>query len=187
MGFTTGLLGGATLTYSILYFTLYVHKANRNAQHTLLSQSHILLNSAVEPLPPLPELPAYEVRRTSLTEELKDRWNGEIEHAVRRLQTTDWDEVRQRWEKRIGNVFQRLGESDTGREVVAAGDRLKDNAAVAGDRLKDTVAAAADGAKDAAKSMRDNVIGATEEAKDAAKSAKSTAGQKITGKRLLEI
>jgi MICOS complex subunit MIC12 len=127
MGFTTALLGGATLTYSILYLTLYVHKANRNAQHILLSQSHILLNSAVEPLPPLPETPAYEVRRTSLTEELKDRWNGEVEHAVRRLQTTDWDAVRARWERRIGNAFQRLRESDAGKEVAAAGDKLKEN------------------------------------------------------------
>lgn len=172
MGFTTGLLGGATLTYSILYLTLYVHKTNRSAQHTLLSQSHILLNSAVEPLSPLPEPPAYEVRKTSLTEELKDRWNGEIENAVRRLQTTDWDEVRQRWERRIGNVFQRVSESDAGKEVAAAGDRLKD-----------TVAAAADGAKDAAQSMKDSVVGATEEAKDTARSAT----KKATGKRLLEI
>jgi MICOS complex subunit MIC12 len=139
MGFTTGLLGGATLTYSILYLTLYVHKANRNAQHTLLSQSHILLNSAVEPLPPLPELPAYEVRKTSLTEELKDRWNGEIEHAVRRLQTTDWNAVRARWERRIGNVFQRLQESDAGKDVAAASDKLKENVIGATEGSEDAV------------------------------------------------
>lgn len=168
MGFTTGLLGGATLTYSILYLTLYVHRANRNAQHALLSQSHILLNSAVEPLPPTPESPAYEVRKTSLTEELKDRWNGEIEHAVRRLQTTDWDAVRQRWERRIGNVFQRLRESDAGREVAAAGDRLTDHVAATGDKLNNSI------------------VGATEGAKDAAKSAKDTTKQNTTGKRLLE-
>jgi MICOS complex subunit MIC12 len=101
----------------------------------------MLLNSAVEPLPPLPETPAYEVRRTSLTEELKDRWNGEIEHAVRRLQTTDWDAVRVRWERRIGNVFQRLRESDAGKEVAAAGDTLKEN----------VIGATEGGAKDAAK------------------------------------
>lgn len=183
MGFTTGLLGGATLTYSILYLTLYVHKANRNAQHTLLSHSHMLLNSAVEPLPPLPEPPAYEVRKSSLTEELKDKWNGEIENAVRRLQTTDWDEVRSRWEGMIGNVFRRVGDSDAGKEVAAAGDRVKDSVVTAGDRLKETVAAAADGAKDAAKNVKDNVIGATEEAKNTAKAAK----KKTTGKRLLEI
>jgi altered-inheritance-of-mitochondria protein 5 len=176
MGFTTGLLGGATLTYSILYLTLYVHKANRSAQHTLLSQSHMLLNSAVEPLPPLPEPPAYEVRKTSLTEELKDKWNGEIENAVRRLQTTDWDELRSQWERKIGNVFERAGESDAGKEVAAAGDRLKD-----------TVVAAADGAKEAAKgaakNIKDNVIGAKEETKDTVKAAKT----KTIGKRLLEI
>lgn len=107
-----------------------------------------------------------------MTEELKDKWNGEIEIAVRRLQTTDWDEVRSRWERRIGNVFQKVGEIDAGKEVAAANDRLKD-----------TVAAAADGAKDAARNIKDNVIGAGEEAKDTVKGAK----KKTTGKRLLEI
>ena len=75
-----------------------------------------------------------------MTEELKDRWNGEIEHAVRRLQTTDWDAVRQRWERRIGNVFQRVKESDAGRDITAATDRLTEK-----------IAGAAEGTKEAAK------------------------------------
>ena len=182
MGFTTGLLGGATLTYSILCLTLFAHKANRNVQHTLLSQSHILLNSAVDPLPPSPEPPAYEVRKTSLTEELKDKWNGEIENAVRRLQNTDWDEVRQRWERRLGNVFQRAKESDAGREATAAADRLKDNVASAVDTTKDNIAASTERMKDnvttAGNKMKDNVTAASDRLADKI----TAAGEGLTDK-----
>ena len=39
--------------------------------------------------------------RSSLTEELKEKMKWRIEIAVLRLQATDWDEVGQRWERRI--------------------------------------------------------------------------------------
>jgi len=119
MGFTTGLLGGVTLTYSVLYLTLYIHQANRKYQHTLLSQQSVLLNSVIEPLPPLPEPPAYDVKKVSMIETLKDRWNGEVEGLVRKAQNTDWNHVRERWEARIGTVFAKVRESE-------AGDRLKE-------------------------------------------------------------
>ena len=48
---------------------------------------------------------------------MKDRWNGEVEGLVRRVQTTDWSEVRERWERRIGNVFSKLQETDTAKEL----------------------------------------------------------------------
>jgi len=108
MGFTTGFLGGLTLTYSVLYLTLYVHRSNRQIQHTVLSQQSVLLNSVAEPLPPLPEPPAYDVRKVSLTETLKDRWNAEIEGLVRRAEETDWNAVRERWEGRLGSVWGKL-------------------------------------------------------------------------------
>lgn len=117
MGFTTGFLGGVTLTYSLLYGALHLHRSNRNIQHTILAQQSMLLNSVVEPLPPQVEEPPYEVRKTSLVETLKDRWNREIEVAVRQVQNTDWNEVRERWERRIGNVWSTIRESDAGKEV----------------------------------------------------------------------
>jgi len=106
-----------TLTYSVLYLTLYLHKANRNVQHTLLAQQATILNSAVEPLPPAPEPPVYEVRKAGITEVLKDRWNREVEHAVRTVEETDWSAVREKWEKRMGNVWERVRNSETGKEV----------------------------------------------------------------------
>ena len=95
----------------------------------LLSQQSVLLNSVVEPLPPFPESPAYNVQKVSLVETLKDRWNREVEGTVRRLEDTDWNQVRSRWESRIGMVWAKLRESDVG-------DRIKENAGVAGEQVK---------------------------------------------------
>src|ERR1700760_637688 len=100
-----------------MYLTLYLHKANRSVQHTLLSQQAALLNSVVEPLPPLPEPPAYEVRKAGLTELLKDRWNREVEFLVHQAQTTNWSLVRERMERGVGNVWHNLRSSQTGKEI----------------------------------------------------------------------
>jgi altered-inheritance-of-mitochondria protein 5 len=118
-----------TLTYSVLYLSLYIHRANRKYQHTLLAQQSVLLNSVIEPLPPLPESPAYDVQKVNMAETLKDRWNGEVEGLVRRVQETDWNKVRARWESRIGTVWAKVRESE-------AGDRLREDVAGAGEEVK---------------------------------------------------
>ena len=48
---------------------------------------------------------------------MKDRWNGEIEGLVRRIEDTDWNEVRERWERRVGNVWEKLRRSETEQEL----------------------------------------------------------------------
>ena len=80
----------------------------------MLAQQSVLLNSVVEPLPPLPTTPAYDIQTGSLVETLKDRWNREVEGLVRRVEETDWNQVRARWEGRIGAVWTRLRESGAG-------------------------------------------------------------------------
>jgi MICOS complex subunit MIC12 len=120
-----------TLTYSVLYLSLYLHRANRKYQHTLLAQQSVLLNSVVEPLPPPPETPAYHVRKVSLVETLKDRWNGEVEGLVRRVEETDWNKVRARWESRIGTVWAKLRESQ-------AGDMFRENIGLSAEEVKKT-------------------------------------------------
>ena len=100
------------MTYSVLYLTLYIHKANRNAQHTILSQSSLLLNTIVEPQPPAPLPPAYEVRRAGLAEVLKDRWNSEVEKLVHNVQTTDWSQKREDYEQRIANAWSNVRQTD---------------------------------------------------------------------------
>jgi MICOS complex subunit MIC12 len=123
-------LGGVTLTYSILYLSLYLHRTNRTYQHTLLSQQSMLLTSLLDPQQPssspsssfssttprsrsrytiYPEtLEVEERRKESLAEVLKERWNAEVEGMVRRVEETDWREVRERWERRGVNIWRNV-------------------------------------------------------------------------------
>ncbi|KIW05225.1 uncharacterized protein PV09_03763 [Verruconis gallopava] len=98
MGFVTGLIGGVTLTTSILYLTLSVHQRNRQEQSLLLRQNSLILRNILEPLPPPPP-PAAREARVSVAESAKDMWNREIEGLVRKVQYTDWAEVRERMER----------------------------------------------------------------------------------------
>ena len=100
--------GGVTLTLGIAYLTVLAHERNRRAQaEALRSQSRVLV-SLLEPLPvPPPQSRAELAReeRSSLTETLKDRWNDEVENAVRRVQRTDWNEVREGMEGAVARLF----------------------------------------------------------------------------------
>ncbi|KAF1960249.1 hypothetical protein CC80DRAFT_289514 [Byssothecium circinans] len=106
MGFTTGFLGGFTLTSAVLYLTISLHTQNRVTQAALLRQQRALLTNVVEPQPPQPEPVAREVP-VGLVEMAKDRWNRELEGAVRRVYETDWRRVRERAEDRVGAVFEK--------------------------------------------------------------------------------
>ena len=118
----------------MLYLTHYIHKANRNAQHTILSQSSLLLNQIVEPLPPVPDPPAYEVRRAGLAEVLKDRWNREIEKLVHNVQTTDWSAKREEYEERIASAWSNLRQTEKAQELE---QRFKENVVGVADEAKE--------------------------------------------------
>jgi altered-inheritance-of-mitochondria protein 5 len=67
-----------------------------------------VLISLLEPSPiPPPQNRAELAReeRSSLAETLKDRWNDEVENAVRRVQRTDWNEVREGMEGAVAKLF----------------------------------------------------------------------------------
>jgi altered-inheritance-of-mitochondria protein 5 len=152
------------LTYSVLYFSLYIHRANRNVQRTLLSQQSNLLNSVIDPPLPLPDPPAYEVRKAGLTEVLKDRWNREVEKLVRNAQETDWAQKREQYEDRLSIVWGKVRASEQGREIEAKGRELgqnvEDKARQLGQTVKDKVAEGKDAlttAKDEAKSKSKSV------------------------------
>ena len=165
MGFTTGFLGGLTLTYSVLYLTIYLHKANRNVQQTLLKQSHTLLNSVIEPLPPPPEPPVYELKKAGLAEMLKDRWNAEIEKLVHNVQTTDWVKKREEAEERIANVWGNVRETERGQEVER---RFKENVVGEGqpDRTEEVKANLRENLKDAREIFSEKVKDAKENVKE---------------------
>ncbi|CAJ2502570.1 Uu.00g099640.m01.CDS01 [Anthostomella pinea] len=111
MGFTTGFTGGVTLTLSIAYLTVLAHQRNREQQAAILRQQTRLLSGVVDPLPPaLPptraELAAAE--RANLIETAKDRWNAEVESAVRWAQNKDWEGTRDGLEGAIGRAWTRF-------------------------------------------------------------------------------
>ncbi|ETI23604.1 hypothetical protein G647_05406 [Cladophialophora carrionii CBS 160.54] len=201
MGFTTGFLGGATLTYSLLYLGLYVHRANRNVQRTLLSQQSALLNSVVEPLPPLPDPPAYEVRRAGLAEQLKDRWNREVEKLVRNVQQTDWTAAREDAEQRLASLWRTVRQSETGREVEGKAKELgeqvrtgvKDTVADGREKLRETVDSGKERVKEAVdlggQKVKDVVGAGREKLEDLGRAGEEKVEEKTTGrpKRLLEI
>jgi altered-inheritance-of-mitochondria protein 5 len=75
----------------------------------LLRQQRNLLTNVVEPPAPEPE-PVTRVVPVGLFEMAKDRWNRELESAVRRVYETDWRRVRENAEDRLGAVAQKLRE-----------------------------------------------------------------------------
>ncbi|CZT20954.1 uncharacterized protein RCC_06815 [Ramularia collo-cygni] len=115
MGFTTGLLGGFTLTATLLYLSASLHTRNRSYQSVLLRQQSHLLNNIVEPQPALPP-PTARVIDAGLWETAKDRWNAELEGNVRKVQEMDWRGVGERVEEGVSRIWRRA--YDKTKEVV---------------------------------------------------------------------
>lgn len=196
MGFTTGFLGGLTLTYSLLYISVYVHRQNRTHQSLLLRQQSRLLNSIIDPPEPEYAPPAYRVEQAGIEEQLKDRWNREVENLVRKAQHTDWEAVRIRWEGRLGNAWAKVrgteqvqeieqkvrdGAQDLKENVTTGAQDLKKNVSARAQDLRENVTAKAEdlrkdvaaGAHDlrknvasGAEKLKDNVVAQTEKARD---------------------
>ncbi|KAK3378277.1 hypothetical protein B0H63DRAFT_242870 [Podospora didyma] len=102
MGFVAGFTGGVTLTLGVTYLALAAHERNRQTQadilrtqarvvHTLATPTSTYASSDDDALilrPSRRELAMQE--RSHFIESAKDRWNAEIEGAVRWAQTKDW-------------------------------------------------------------------------------------------------
>ncbi|PSN68880.1 hypothetical protein BS50DRAFT_572066 [Corynespora cassiicola Philippines] len=110
MGFTTGFLGGFTLTSAVLYLTVSLHTKNRLTQAALLRQQRTVLTSVVEPKQPEDEPRSREVP-AGIAEMAKDKWNGQVEGIVKRVYETDWRRVRENVEDKLGNAVSKLKES----------------------------------------------------------------------------
>lgn len=98
-----------TLTSSVLYLTIALHTKNRVTQAALLRQQRLVLTNVVEPIPPPPEPVAREAP-VGLVEMAKDRWNRELETAVRRVYDTDWRRVRENAEDKVSGIVGKLRE-----------------------------------------------------------------------------
>ncbi|KAK3351045.1 hypothetical protein B0H65DRAFT_487964 [Neurospora tetraspora] len=123
MGFVAGVTGGATLTLGLTYLAIAAHQQNRTHQSDLLrAQTRFVNTLARDTLPtnlrtrypvndedlayfPPPRSELVERERHRFVESVKDKWNHEIENAVRWAQTTDWSSVREKAEDAVASLF----------------------------------------------------------------------------------
>jgi altered-inheritance-of-mitochondria protein 5 len=102
-------IGGVTLTSAVLYLTISLHTQNRTTQAALLRQQRQVLADFYEPKKPDPE-PANRIVPVGIAEMAKDRWNRNLEDAVKRVYTTDWRRVREEAEDRASTIMQKIRE-----------------------------------------------------------------------------
>ncbi|KAF2035467.1 hypothetical protein EK21DRAFT_54428 [Setomelanomma holmii] len=107
MGFTTGFLGGVTLTSAVLYLTISMHTQNRMQQAALLRQQRQVLADFYEPRKPEPE-PTPRVVPVGLVEMAKDRWNRSLEEGIQKIYNTDWRKVREDAEDRASALAEKI-------------------------------------------------------------------------------
>ncbi|UKZ91967.1 uncharacterized protein TrAFT101_006935 [Trichoderma asperellum] len=108
MGFATGFTGGVTLTLSLAYLSVLAHQRNREAQSRSIRTQTLMIQHLIDPIPqPLPPTRSEvaAAQREAAVEVAKNRWNSEVENAVRWVQHTDWDEVREGMESRIAYLY----------------------------------------------------------------------------------
>ncbi|GIZ44461.1 hypothetical protein CKM354_000765800 [Cercospora kikuchii] len=106
MGFTTGLLGGLTLTASILYLSTELHARNRAHQSALLRQQAYLVSNIYAPEPALPPQTDRRIQ-AGLWETAKDKWNATLEREVRTVSNVDWQSVTERVGDSVSNLVSR--------------------------------------------------------------------------------
>ncbi|KAK7413517.1 hypothetical protein QQX98_007594 [Neonectria punicea] len=159
MGFTTGFTGGVTLTLSLAYLSVLAHQRTREQQGQVLRSQALVLQGLVDPFSPLPPPTRSEVaaaQRSTAVEVAKDRWNHEIENAVRWVQRTDWVRVREDLEdsasRLLGHVPAEASES-VGQAQKKTLSLVKEGGS--------QVAAAAQGAFETAKAKGKQAIAAT--------------------------
>jgi len=182
MGFATGFTGGVTLTLTLAYLTVRAHERNREQQAQSLRYSTYLLRSVLDPVPePLPPTRSEvaAAQRANSIEIAKDRWNQEVESAVRWVQHTDWDEVRETAEAGLANLW-RGAFGEPAEQAEKAKDKLEtaaQKAKAGAEEAKSGVAAAAKDAFEKAKSQSRSIESSAE---DKAREARRATRQGVT-------
>lgn len=172
-----------TVTLGIAYLTVLAHERNRQAQAQALRSQSRVLNSLLEPAPITPPRSRTELareERSTFVETAKDRWNDEVENAVRWVQRKDWNEVRESVEdsvaRLLGSGLQKSREEieevekQTGPKVQeaidrsrAAGKSARDAAAAGIDRATETAISGAEKAGVEARQSARRVVASTKE------------------------
>ncbi|KAG6007039.1 hypothetical protein E4U21_006399 [Claviceps maximensis] len=146
MGFVTGFTGGVTLTLSIAYLSVLAHQRNREEQGRSLRAQALAIQSLIDTIPqPLPpsRSEVAAAKRAEAVEVAKGRWNDEIENAVRWVQRTDWEDVRDGLEERLASLWD-----------AAFGESIQDSAAKAKNELQFDVSKAQAGAESVARTIK---------------------------------
>ncbi|KAH6609674.1 hypothetical protein Trco_003020 [Trichoderma cornu-damae] len=158
MGFATGFTGGVTLTLSLAYLSVLAHQRNREAQSRSIRTQTLMMQHLIDPIPrPLPPTRSEvaAAQREAAVEVAKQRWNSEVENAVRWVQHTDWDEVREGMEGRVAYLWAKA----TGQSVedVERARRALEPVKRTQSKAGGEIAAATRGASDRAKDTAERV------------------------------
>lgn len=167
MGFVTGFTGGATLTLSIAYLSVLAHQRNREEQGRSLRAQALAIQGLIDPIPqPLPPTRSEvaAAKRAEAIEVVKDRWNDEIENAVRWVQRTDWEDFREGLEGTIASLWS-----------TAFGESMQDSAA----KVQTGLEAGANRAKAGAESAAGKIKAQAKEAFEQAKAEEEDFAAKV--------
>ncbi|GAO18489.1 uncharacterized protein UV8b_07307 [Ustilaginoidea virens] len=151
MGFATGFTGGVALTLSVAYLSVLAHQRNREHQgHSLRAQA-LAVQSLIDPVPP-PLPPSRSqvaaAKRAEAVEVAKERWNHEVENAVRWVQRTDWHDVREGLEDRVAALWSRaFGQAAHDGAAEAVGSQLRTGASKAAAEARDAAGRIASGSR----------------------------------------
>lgn len=136
---------------------MLTHQRNREEQGRSLRAQALAIQSLIDPIPqslPPTRSEVAAAKRAHAVEVAKERWNDEIENAVRWVQRTDWEDVREGLEDRIASLWD-----------MAFGESIQDSVSKAKTELEKGVSRAQAGAESSAATIKAQAKSAFENAK----------------------
>lgn len=146
------------MTLSLAYLSVLAHQRNREQQGRSLRAQALAIQSLIDPVPeslPPTRSEVAAAKRAETIEVAKERWNEEVENAVKWVQRTDWGEVREGLEDRIGSLWDK-----------AFGESIEQSSEKAKDEVKSKAREARVATEDAAGSIASRTRGAFNKTKE---------------------
>ncbi|PHH80818.1 hypothetical protein CDD80_6908 [Ophiocordyceps camponoti-rufipedis] len=154
MGFITGFTGGVALTLSLAYISIAELQRKRETQSRLLREQKWMIQNITDPDDNARQWQQPRSTTVSIEQLAKDRWNQEIERAVRWAQKTNWTAIGQGLERRVAALWAEHGEerlADGEARAREALDQVKEKGAQAAAKMEDGARRAAARAEDEAR------------------------------------
>lgn len=188
MGFITGFTGGVALTLSLAYISIAELQRQRETQSRLLREQKWMIRNITDPDDNARQWQQQRSTTVSVEQLAKDRWNQEIERAVRWAQNTNWAAIGEGLERRVTALWAEHGEerlADGEAKAREALDRAKEKGAQAAAKIEDgarrTAARAEDEARRAAARVEDEARRAASRFQDEARRIEAEAQDKAQG------